>query len=97
MALRIGLLKSSALQNDGLDGPVILQFRTPQETNPKGHSGPNYFFCKILVSVCLCVCVSVCACLFVSVCVCLCVCLCLCLCVSVCVCVCLCVSVCVCV
>ena len=43
MALRIGLLRSSALQNDGLDVPVILQCRTPQETNPKGHWGPNYF------------------------------------------------------
>ena len=43
MAFRIGLLKSSALQNDGLDGPVMLQCPTPQETNPKGHWGPNYF------------------------------------------------------
>jgi hypothetical protein len=43
MALRIGLLRSSALQNDGLDVPLILQCRTPQETNPKGHWGPNYF------------------------------------------------------
>jgi hypothetical protein len=43
MALRIGLPGSSALQNDGLDVPVILQCRTPQETNPKGHWGPNYF------------------------------------------------------
>ncbi len=34
MALRIGLLRSSALQNDGHDVPVILQCRTPQETNP---------------------------------------------------------------
>ena len=29
MALRIGLLRSSALQDDGLDAPVILQCRTP--------------------------------------------------------------------
>ncbi len=43
MALRIGLLRSSALQNDGHIKPVILQCRTPQETNPKGHWGPNYF------------------------------------------------------
>ncbi len=48
MALRIGLLKSSALQNDGLDAPVILQCRTPQETNPKGHWGPHYFFIQSL-------------------------------------------------
>jgi hypothetical protein len=40
MALRIGLLESSALQNDGHDVPVILQCRTPQETNPKGNWGP---------------------------------------------------------
>ena len=44
MALRIGRLRSSALQHDGLDAPAILQRRTPQETNPKGHWGPNYFF-----------------------------------------------------
>ena len=43
MALRIGLLGSSALQNDGHIKPVILQCRTPQETNPKGHRGPKYF------------------------------------------------------
>ena len=46
MALRIGLLRSSALQNDGRIVPVILQCRTPHETNPKGHWGPNYFFIK---------------------------------------------------
>ena len=46
MALGIGLLRSSALQNDGHDVPVILQCRTPRETNPKGHWGPNYFFVK---------------------------------------------------
>ena len=51
MALRIGLLKSSALQNDGRIKPVILQCRTPQETNPKGQSGPNCFFC--IKSLCL--------------------------------------------
>ena len=48
MALRIGLLRSSALQNDGRITPVILQCRTPQETNPKGHWGPIYFFIKSL-------------------------------------------------
>jgi hypothetical protein len=60
MALRMGLLRSSALQNDGLDVPVILQFRTPQETNPKGHWGPNCFLRKsslfvssLVVLVCL--------------------------------------------
>ena len=54
MALRIGLLRSSALQNDGLDVPLILQCRTPQETNPKSHWGSNYFlllFDQILVLV----------------------------------------------
>jgi hypothetical protein len=30
--------------NDGLDAPLILQFQTPQETNPKGHWGPHCFF-----------------------------------------------------
>ena len=44
MALRIGLLRSSALQHEGLDAPVILQCRTPQETNPKGNCGPNCVF-----------------------------------------------------
>ena len=44
MALRIGLLESSALQNDGFGVPVILQCPTLQETNPKGHSGPNFIF-----------------------------------------------------
>ncbi len=48
MALRIGLLRSSAPQNDGRIKPVILQCRGPQETNPKGHWGPNYFFIKSL-------------------------------------------------
>ena len=42
MALKIGLLGSSALQNDGRAAPVILQCRTPRETNPKGHWGPNH-------------------------------------------------------
>jgi hypothetical protein len=46
MALRIGLLRSSALQNDGLDAPVILQCLTPQEANPKVHWGPNNFLRK---------------------------------------------------
>ena len=41
MALRIGLLGSSALQNEGQDMPVILQSRTPQVTNPKSHWVPN--------------------------------------------------------
>jgi hypothetical protein len=50
MALRIGLLKSSALQNDGLDVPVLLQCRTPRETNHKGPTGPNYFLIKSLFS-----------------------------------------------
>ena len=48
MALWIGLLRISALQNDGLDAPVILQHRTPTETNPKGHWGPNCYFIKLL-------------------------------------------------
>ena len=48
MALRIALLRSSALQNDGLEAPVILQRWTPQESNIKGHWGPNYFFKKTL-------------------------------------------------
>ncbi len=47
MALRIGLLRASALQNDGRVKPVILQRRTPQETNPKGHWGPNLLFHKL--------------------------------------------------
>jgi hypothetical protein len=49
MALRIGLLGSSALPNDGLEAPITLQCRTPQETNPDGHWGPNYFLIKLLV------------------------------------------------
>jgi len=49
MALRIGLPRSSALQNDGLDVPVILQCRTPRETNPKGHWGAKILFHQILV------------------------------------------------
>ena len=48
LAIRIGLLWSSALQTDGRIKPMILQCRTPQETNPKGHWGPNYFFIKSL-------------------------------------------------
>ncbi len=43
LALRIGLLRSSALQDDGHIKPVMLQCRTPQETNPEGHWGVNYF------------------------------------------------------
>ena len=46
MALNIGRLRSSALQNDGPNAPVILQCRAPQETNPKGHCGPNYVFIR---------------------------------------------------
>ena len=49
MALRIGLPGSSALQNDGLDVPIILQCRTPRETNPKGHWVTNYFCIKSLL------------------------------------------------
>ena len=48
MVLRVGLPGSSALQHDGLDVPVMLQCRTAQETNPKGHWGPNGFFIKSL-------------------------------------------------
>ena len=44
MALRIGLLRSSALQNDALDVAVMLQGRTPQEANPKGQWVSDYFF-----------------------------------------------------
>ncbi len=54
MAVRIGLLRSSALQNGGLDVSLILQCRTSQETNPKRHWGSNYFlllFDQILVLV----------------------------------------------
>jgi hypothetical protein len=46
MALRIGLLGSSALQNDRHIKPVILQCRTRQEINPKGHWRPNWFLRK---------------------------------------------------
>ena len=49
MALRIGFPGGLALQNDGLDVPLIVQCRTPRETNPKGHRGPNHFFVKVLV------------------------------------------------
>ena len=48
MALRNGLLRSSALQTDGLDKPVMLQCRTPQGTNPKGHWGTTCVFIKSL-------------------------------------------------
>ena len=40
MALRIGLLRSSALQNAGHIRPVILQCRTPRETDSKARWGP---------------------------------------------------------
>ncbi len=43
IALRIGHLGSSALQNDGFGVHGFLQCRTPQETNPKGHWGHIYF------------------------------------------------------
>ena len=46
MVLKIELLKSAALPNDGDILPVILQCRTPQETNPKGLWGPNHFLRK---------------------------------------------------
>ena len=46
MALRIGPLRSSEVQSDGLDVPVILYCRDRQETNPKGDWGPNYFLKK---------------------------------------------------
>ena len=49
MGLRIGLLGSSALQNDGPITPIILQCRTPQETNPEGRWGVKLLFDKILV------------------------------------------------
>jgi hypothetical protein len=49
MALRIRRLKRSALQNGGLDVPVLLQCRTLQETNPKGHWGSKLLFHKIRV------------------------------------------------
>ena len=49
MALRIGLLRSSALQSDGHIKPVTLRCRTPGETNPKGHWGPNYLLRKTLL------------------------------------------------
>jgi hypothetical protein len=48
MAIRIGLLRSSALQNDGLDVPIILQCRAPRETNPNGHWGSDRFLIKLL-------------------------------------------------
>jgi hypothetical protein len=48
MALRNGLLRSSALQTDGFDAPVILQCRTLQVTNPKGHWWPNPFYKTIV-------------------------------------------------
>ena len=43
MALRSGLLRGAALQNDGHIKPAILQCQTLQETNLKGHWGPNFF------------------------------------------------------
>jgi hypothetical protein len=33
---------------EGALKPVILQCRTPHETNPKGHWGPHYFFIQSL-------------------------------------------------
>jgi hypothetical protein len=59
IALRICLPGSSALQNDRPDLPVTLQCRTPRETNPKDHWGPNHFlrkslfFRSLVVLVCL--------------------------------------------
>ena len=49
MALRIGLNGFKVIWPQWLDVPVILQCRTPQETNPKGHWEPNYFLGKIIV------------------------------------------------
>jgi hypothetical protein len=43
-ALRIGLPGSSALQKDGLAEPVILQSRTPRETNSKGQWGAKLIY-----------------------------------------------------
>jgi hypothetical protein len=37
LAISIGLLESSALQKGGHIKPIILQRRTPRETNPTGH------------------------------------------------------------
>ena len=61
MALSISPPVSSALQNDGLDVPVILQCRIPRSTNPKGHWGQltfleNHCVCSsLVVLVCHCV------------------------------------------
>jgi hypothetical protein len=49
LALRIGILKGSALPNDGLDAPVSSQCRTPQDTNHKGHWVPKCFVIQLLV------------------------------------------------
>ena len=59
MALRIGLPGSSAMQNDGHIKPVMLQCRTPRDTNPKGHWGAKLLlektssFSSPVVLVCL--------------------------------------------
>ncbi len=46
MPRRVGLRESSALQHQTRIYSVIFEYQTPQETNPKGHWGPNYFFKK---------------------------------------------------
>jgi hypothetical protein len=46
MTLRVNFLQRSALQNDGLDVPIILQYRTARETNPESHWEPNDLFIK---------------------------------------------------
>ena len=54
MALRIGLLRSSALQNDGLDLPVMLQCRTPRAIGGQITFSENpRFFPSLVVLVCL--------------------------------------------
>jgi hypothetical protein len=49
MALMIGLLWSSAVQNDRHITLVLVHCRNPQETNPNGHWGVNSFFDLMLV------------------------------------------------
>ena len=49
MALRIGLLRSSALQNDGLDAPVTLAVANSSGDQSLGPLGPKLLFHKICV------------------------------------------------
>jgi hypothetical protein len=49
MGFRIHLLRSSALQNEGLDVPVSLQCRSPQETPILRAIGAKLWFDKIVV------------------------------------------------